>query len=571
MRTLAGQIIGWLENAGKAACPLPGAKAPRPYEPDDRQCYFAPPPNDADFRLIIDATPALIWSALPDGQNEWVNQYYLDYVGMSSDPLRGCGWMHLVHPDDRDRIAAGLDSAAMPREVRAEARLRRHDGEYRWFQFSANAVRDEHGNIIRWYGISTDIEERKRAEEELRRREAFQAEGQHLAQMGNFSWRIATGDIIWSEPLYRIFDLDPATPVTLDLIASRVHPDDGPAMSDMIERARRGENDFEYRHRIVMTDGSTKCLHLIAHRAQALSSEAEYIGAVLDVTQRWLSEEALGEARWELAHFARLTSLGTLTASIAHEVSQPLSGIITNAGTCLRMLAADPPNVDGARETARRTIRDGHRAADVVSRLRALFSKRPATTEAVDLNAAAREVIALLRGDLHRAGVLLSTEFASALPLVCGDRVQLQQVIINLLRNSADAMSGIQDRPRQLLIRTEPNDDHVRLTVTDAGVGLDADDVERVFEAFYTTKSDGMGIGLSVSRAIIDSHRGRLKAMRNDGPGASFVFCIPAHRGNEGCASDREAVATDLASIPESGYGAFPPGYPKDDFRRAAG
>jgi PAS domain S-box-containing protein len=555
MRTLAGQIIGWLGSGGKAANALPGGKAGPPYGARDKRDDFARPPNGANFKLIIDATPGLIWSALPDGQNEWVNQHYLDYVGVSSDQLRGGGWKQLIHPDDRGRIAAGLNHAVVSREVRqAEARLRRHDGEYRWFLFSANAVRDDNGNIVRWYGINTDIEELKRAEEELRRSEAFLAEGQHLATMGNFSWRIRTGDIIWSEPLYRIFGIEPATPVTLDLIASRVHPDDLPAMSDMVERAHRGESDFEYQHRIVMPDSSTKCVHLIAHRAQGRSS-VEYIGAVLDVTQRRISEEALGKARSELANVARVMSLGTLTASIAHEVSQPLSGIITNAGTCLRMLAADPPNIDGARETARRTIRDGHRAADVVTRLRALFSKRPTTIEAVDLNEAAREVVALLRGDLDRAGVVLSTEFAGALPLVCGDRLQLQQVIMNLLRNAADAMCGIEERPRQLVVRTERGDGDVRLTVHDVGVGLDAEDAERIFEAFYTTKSDGMGIGLSVSRAIIESHRGRLRALPNDGPGASFVFAIPAHCGDEGCASESEAMATDLASVAESAMG----------------
>ena len=225
---------------------------------------------------------------------------------------------------------------------------------------------------------------------------------------------------------------------------------------------------------------------------------------------------------------ARVTSLGALTASIAHEVNQPLSGIITNASTCLRMLAADPPNVDGARETARRTIRDGNRASDVITRLRALFSKKDATTESVDLNEATREVIALSLSELQRNRVILRAELADDLPPVTGDRVQLQQVILNLLLNASDAMSGVDDRPRQLVIRTERDEgDRVRLTVQDAGVGFDPQAVDRLFEAFYTTKSDGMGIGLSVSRSIIESHHGRLWATPNDGPGATFSFSIP--------------------------------------------
>ena len=243
-----------------------------------------------------------------------------------------------------------------------------------------------------------------------------------------------------------------------------------------------------------MPDRSVKYLHLVAHATRDQDGRLEYIGAVQDVTQRRLSEEALGKVRSELAHVARVTSLGALTASIAHEVNQPLSGIITNASTCLRMLAADPPNVDGARETARRTIRDGNRASEVITRLRALFSKKDATTESVDLNEATREVIALSLSELQRSRVILRPELADDLPPVTGDRVQLQQVILNLLRNASDAMSGVDDRPRQLVIRTERDEgDRVRLTVQDAGVGFEPQGVDRLFEAFYTTKSERHG------------------------------------------------------------------------------
>ena len=224
----------------------------------------------------------------------------------------------------------------------------------------------------------------------------------------------------------------------------------------------------------------------------------------------------------------RVTSLGALTASIAHEVNQPLSGIITNASTCLRMLDADPPNVDGARQTAQRTIRDGHRASAVITRLRALFSKRDATTEPLDLNEAIREVIALSRSELLRSQVISRVELADDLPQVTGDRVQLQQVVLNLLLNAADAMSGIDDRPRQLTVRTERDEgEHVRLSVQDAGVGFGPQGPDKLFEPFYTTKKDGMGIGLSVSRSIIESHHGRLWATTNTGPGATFSFSIP--------------------------------------------
>ena len=253
-----------------------------------------------------------------------------------------------------------------------------------------------------------------------------------------------------------------------------------------------------------------------------------FVGALQDATETMVAEEALSRARSELAHVARVTTLSTLTASIAHEVNQPLSGIVTNASTCLRMLDADPPNVEGARETARRTIRDGNRASDVIVRLRALFSKREFTLESLDLNEATREVIALSLSDLQRSRVVLQSDLAEDLPIVTGDRIQLQQVILNLLRNASDAMLGLQDRPRQLLIRTEQEDGgRVRVSVRDAGVGVDAQSIDKLFDAFYTTKGDGMGIGLSVSRSIIESHHGRLWAEPNDGPGATFSFSIP--------------------------------------------
>jgi C4-dicarboxylate-specific signal transduction histidine kinase len=230
-------------------------------------------------------------------------------------------------------------------------------------------------------------------------------------------------------------------------------------------------------------------------------------------------------------------TMGHLTASIAHELNQPLAGIITNASTCMRMLAAEPPNVTGARETARRTIRDGNRAAEVIARLRALFSKKDTAVEAVDLNTATQEVIALTLTELHRANVNLRVELAEALPSVNGDRVQLQQVIMNLILNGMQAMDGVADRAKELVVATQRDGtDAVRIIVQDAGVGLDAAGAEKLFHPFYTTKPNGMGIGLSVSRSIVENHQGRLWAQRNDGPGATFLVSIPSGSGGDGAA-----------------------------------
>ena len=368
-----------------------------------------------------------------------------------------------------------------------------------------------------------------RSEEELRRSEAFLAEGQRLSSTGSFSWKVATDEITWSEQLYRIYEVEIGVPVTLDAIRARVHPEDLTLLENMFEQAREGTNDLEWQYRLLMPDRSITYLHAVAHATRDQDGQLEYIAAVQDVTGRRMSEEALATARSKLTNVARVTSLGVLTASIAHEVNQPLSGIITNAGTCLRMLDANPPNLEGARETARRTIRDGMRASDVVTRLRALFSRDEYRLESLDLNEVTREVIALTLSDLQRNRVVLQSELAKDLPAITGDRVQLQQVILNLLRNASDAMVDVDERPRQLLVRTEREDvDRVRVSVRDAGVGVAPQNVDKLLDAFYTTKPDGMGIGLSISRSIIERHHGRLWAEGNDGPGATFSFSIPS-------------------------------------------
>jgi PAS domain S-box-containing protein len=403
---------------------------------------------------------------------------------------------------------------------------RRKDGTEFPVEISLSPLETAEGTLVS--AAVRDITERKRAEDELRRSEAFLAESQNLSQIGSFCWRVATNGITWSEQLYRIYELEIGVPVTLELIRARVHPEDLTLYEKMVDQARNGANDFEWQYRLLMPDHSIKYLHAVAHATRDQDGQLEYIAAIQDVTVRRVAEEALERARSELAHAAKVMSLGTLTASIAHEVNQPLSGIITNADTCLRMLSADPPNIDGARETARRTIRDGNRASDVITRLRTLYSKKDPSPELMDLNEATREVISLLLSELQRNRIVLRNELAGDLPPIRGDRIQLQQVILNLVRNASDAMNTIDDRPRELLIRTEPGEgDRVRFSVRDAGVGFTAQAADKLFEAFYTTKADGMGIGLSISRSIIEAHHGHLSATANDGPGATFSFAIP--------------------------------------------
>jgi PAS domain S-box-containing protein len=484
--------------------------------------------SERNLKLIVDTIPALAWSARPDGSAEFFNQLYLDFMGLTAEQASGWGWTAAVYPEDANSLAATwqrLMASEAPGE--AEARLRRHDGAYRWFLLRVNPLRDESGAIVKWYGVNTDIEDRKRAEVELRRVYDSFAEAQRLSRTGSFITDLVGDDHNWSEEAYRIFEFDAATKVTVQRVRDIIHPDDLRSFDSVIARGLSGVN-VTFAFRIVTSRGAVKHVRGVAHVIEQIEGRPMFVGALQDVTESMVAEEALNRARSELAHVARVTTLSALTASIAHEVNQPLSGIITNASTCLRMLDADPPNVEGARETARRTIRDGNRASDVISRLRALFSRKEFSPESVDLNEATREVITLSRSELQRNRVVLQSELADDLPNVSGDRVQLQQVILNLLRNASDAMVDVHDRPRQLLVTTQRGDgDRVRLTVRDAGIGVDPQVMDKLFDAFYTTKSDGMGIGLSVSRSIIERHQGRLWAERNDGPGATFAFLVP--------------------------------------------
>ncbi len=473
------------------------------------------------------------------------NPVYEEMLGYTEEELQNLSFLDVTYEEDLEpsRKLIGELLAGKCQQFQIEKQYRRKNGSLVWVRNNVSMVPGTERVPQFLMALFEDITESKQAEAKLRRSEALLAEVQFLSLTGGFSWHVDTDEFTFSEEAYRIFEFEKDAPVTLGQIASRVHPDDIPLLFEKMAGARGNGGDHDYEIRVRMPDGSVKYLHTVSHAIRDDEGRLEYIGAIQDITRRRVSEEALSKARSELAQVSRATTLGVLTASIAHEVNQPLSGIITNASTCLRMLATDPPQVDGARETARRTIRDGNRASEVIARLRALFSKKDAAPESVNLNEVAKEVIALSSTELQKNRVVLRPELADDLPLVTGDRIQLQQVILNMLRNGSDAMSAIEDRPRQLLIRTERDEgDRVRLTVQDVGIGFDPQTADRLFDAFYTTKGDGMGIGLSVSRSIIESHHGRLWATLNDGPGAAFSFSIPQ-------ASDGVARADDLGKI----------------------
>ena len=408
-------------------------------------------------------------------------------------------------------------------------------------------------------GHLRDITERKKSEEALRAAHAqvLRSEQRWRSVFENSAVGVALTDLngrfIATNPVYQKMlgytELELQSLTFLDI----THEQDLDPSAMLIAELLAGEREeFQIEKQYRRKDGQPVWVRNNVSVVPGTERVPQFLMAISeDVTGRKLSEEALARARSELANVARTTSLGVLTASIAHEINQPLSGIITNASTCLRMLSADRPNIDGALETVRRTLRDGNRVSDVITRLRTLYSKKEPALEAMDLNEAAREVTTLSLSEFQRSGVTLRHELADDLPPVVGDRIQLQQVILNLLRNAEDAMRTVDDRPRELLIRSERDPgNQVRLSVTDSGVGFTPETADKIFEPFYTNKADGMGIGLFISRSIIEAHQGRLWATPNNGPGATFSFVIPcAPEGLAGAESliIRKQPSTDAA------------------------
>jgi PAS domain S-box-containing protein len=381
--------------------------------------------------------------------------------------------------------------------------------------------------------LREQLTERRRAEEELRRTGAYLAEGQRISHTGSWGWNIATGELFWSQEHFRIFGFDPeSAKPSNSMFLERIHPKDRAFVEQTVDRAVRERSDLEMDYRIVLTDGSTRYLQSLGHPVIRESGDlVEFVGTVMDVTERKRAEEALREARAELAQVTRLMTMGELTASIAHEINQPLTAVVTSANACQRWLAGPMPNLDEARAAVARIARDGNRASDVIGRIRALVKKSATEQTELDINEVIQEVLGLLQNEIQKNRVVLRMELAADLRPILGDRIQLQQVILNLVMNGIEAMSAAMERSRELLIRSRQHEsDKVLVAVQDSGIGIDPQNLEKIFDAFYTTKSQGMGMGLAISRSIIENHGGKLWAVPNDGPGATFQFTLLKYR-----------------------------------------
>jgi len=384
--------------------------------------------------------------------------------------------------------------------------------------------------IVLGLALLTSSVDRRFAEQKLQRSEAYLEEAQRLSHTGSFGWRPSTGEILWSDETFRIFQFDRATIPTVDLILQRIHPEDSGLVKRITERASLAGKDFDYECRLAMPDGSIKNVQVVAHvvRHESGGGGLEFVGALTDITERKHAEEALRQAQADLAHVSRVTTMGELTASLAHEVNQPITAAVTDANACLRWLTRDSPDVEEARAAAARIVKDAMRAADIVSRIRLLFKKTTPPRDWVDLNEVIREMVVLLRGEATRYAISIRTELAADPPLVMGDRVQLQQVMMNLMMNGTDAMKDV-DGTRELAITSQPGaKEECLVSVSDTGVGLPAQQADQIFNAFFTTKPHGTGMGLPISRSIVESHGGRLWAGSNPPRGASFYFTLPS-------------------------------------------
>lgn len=385
--------------------------------------------------------------------------------------------------------------------------------------------------IERFTHIAGIAIERARSEEELKQSEAFLAETRRLTCTGGALQRVATGELIWSEEVYGIYEMDPAEPASFEGLLSRVHPDDVPFVLSEWQRSQNEGGDFDHEHRLLFPDGRIKYLHVVASPRRDQEGHLEYVTALQDVTQRRLAEETLRRRQVELAHVSRVTTLGELTATIAHEVNQPLTAVINNANACLGLLPESIPYLQEVRDALAEIVDDADRASAVIDRIRQLARKAPLERRLLNLKEVVTEVMALVHYESTTRRVVIHTDLSKELPTVLGDHVQLQQVLLNLVVNAMDAMSAVEESKRILIIsgRSEPRDGEpgCLLRVQDAGIGFSLDGVDKLFEAFYTTKPQGMGMGLAISRSIIEAHGGRLWAEPNQGAGATFLFHLP--------------------------------------------
>jgi PAS domain S-box-containing protein len=475
------------------------------------------------------------WAWSPDTDVRYWSEECYRVLGF--DPRDGLPRMEeliqRIHPDDQPVLRESANRAKHRKlDEEIDYRIVDPGGAIRHVRSIGHPVFSPSGDLLEFMGTVIDITERKRAEESLRKNEAYLAEAQRLSHTGSWAWSPDTDVRYWSEECYRVLSFDPRDGLPrFEDFFQRIHPDDQAGFRELIETAIRDKAEWEADYRIVHLDDSVSDIHVVGHPVLSTSGHlVEFVGTVIDVTERRRAERERAKLRQleaDLAHVNRLNMMGILAASLAHEVKQPITAARNNAGAALNFLAKQPPDLGEVREALGCIVGDADRAGDIIDRIRDQTKKAPLRKDRFDLNEAVTEVVELARSAIATHGVSLQMRLAGELFGVQGDRVQLQQVILNLILNAIEAMSSV-DGPRELVISTQQTQTNGIVTVRDSGPGIDPKKRERVFEAFYTTKSNGVGIGLSICRSIIDAQGGRLWIEANEPRGAAFQFTVPS-------------------------------------------
>jgi PAS domain S-box-containing protein len=491
--------------------------------------------SEYKLRQIIEAVPGFLWAAAPNGEPTQVSQQVLDYSGMRFEEFLQLGWKKYMHPDDfPETVNSFYHAIQTGTSWHAVHRLRRAaDGEYRWHRARGEPLRDPQGRIIQWYGLTVDIDEAKTAEDRLRRSEAWLAQAQRLSHTGNWVYDATTERYLyWSDESYRIWGFDRLQGLpSRENMWRRIHPDDRDRLWEEIQAGLREKTDVATEFRIILPDGTVKYLEGNNHHVfSSVGALVEAISTHVDVTERKRAleeHEKLRQLESDIAHMNRVSMMGELAAALSHEITQPITSARNNARAALHFLNVQTPDLSEIREALACVVDDADRVGDIVERIRDQIKRAPPRKARFDLNAAINEVIALVRSIIIKNGVTVQTRLADGLNLVQGDRVQLQQVVLNLILNAVEAMGRIEAGARELLISTEDERTGILVAVRDSGPGIDPAQFDRVFDAFYTTKSSGTGMGLSICRSIIDGHGGRLWIEANEPRGAVFQFTLP--------------------------------------------
>jgi len=482
--------------------------------------------DERELRLLVETIPALVWRAAPEGNIDYINKRVLEYLGAPFGEIIGWGWMEKIHPDDvAFKVSTWLKNLKSGNPHDAVCRIRGADGGYRWFEVRGEPLRTHDGTILNWYGVLIDIDNRRKAEEALR--ESEYKLRQIVEAVPSMLW--VTGPD--GEPTHvnqRVLDYTGARFENILHLGWKefLHPEDFSATASAFFRAIQTGTSYQAMQRLRRADGEYRWHH---SRAEPLRDRQgriiEWYGLSVDVDERKKAEDQLRSIQARLARASQIAAVAELSASMAHEINQPLSAVVANAQTCQTWLSGSNPNIALARAAVDRIVRDATAAAEVVRRIRALFKQSAPEKSQLQINEVIEEVWRLLQGEISRRGVMGELDLAQQLPPLAADRIQVQQVLVNLIRNAAEAMDA-SESPKQLIVRSRHVDGRIIVEVCDSGPGLS--DKEKAFEPFYSTKQNGMGVGLAISRSIIQAHDGELWARDNAPKGTILTFTLPA-------------------------------------------